>query len=65
MEIFDWLFGKKEISSQHMKEINETNSINEEVIEPKKDTTKDKKEVEKLNKKEKDYELGVISKKKN
>ena len=64
MGIFDWLFGKKEISSQHMKEINETNSINEEVIEPKKDTTKDKKEVEKLNKKEKDYELGVISKKK-
>ena len=64
MGIFDWLFGKKEISSQHMKEINETNSINEEVIEPKKDTTKDRKELEKLNKKEKDYELGVISKKK-
>ena len=48
MGIFDWLFGKKEISSQHMKEINETNSINEEVIEPKKDTTKDRKELEKL-----------------
>ena len=53
---------QKEISSQHMKEINETNSINEEVTEPKKDTTKDRKKVEKLNKKEKDYEL-VISKK--
>ena len=48
MGIFDWLFGKKEISSQHMKEINEINSINEEVTEPKKDTTKDRKEVEKL-----------------
>jgi len=64
MGIFDWLFGKKGISSQHMKEVNETNSINEEVIEFKKETvSKYRKELEKLNKKEKDYELGVIYKK--